>query len=161
MSAKRPFIIACEAPPRASQNVYPKPFEARVVGRLKRPLGDPFGLRNFGVNWTRLEPGAETALRHHHSLQDELVYVLEGNPTLVTDAGEFALEPGMCAGFPAGSGDAHHLVNRSGSLVVLLEIGDRGRGDRAHYPDDDLALAAEPLDADGRPVFVHKDGTPY
>lgn len=147
--------------------MYPKPFDAQVAGRLKRPLGDAFGLRNFGVNLTRLEPGAATALRHYHPLQDEFVYVLEGRPTLITNVGQFPLEPGMCAGFPAGERNAHQVVNRSSAPVVLLEIGDRTPGDRAVFPDDDLAIAppgeGEPdRDAAGpRPRFVHKAGTPY
>jgi uncharacterized cupin superfamily protein len=161
MQERRVFIVAGEAPPRTRQNIYPKPFAGRVAGRLKRPLGDLFGLKNFGVNLTRLEPGAETALRHHHSRQDELVYVLEGNPILITGAGEFELEPGMCAGFPAASGDGHHLVNHSQEPVILLEVGDRTEGDRAEYPDDDLAFAPEPRNKDGSLAFVHKDGTPY
>jgi uncharacterized cupin superfamily protein len=89
-----------------------------MKGREKRALGDIFGLSNFGVNLTRLAPGAQSALRHAHTKQDELIYVLQGHPTLVTDAGETVLEPGMCAGFKAGSGDAHHLVNRSAADVV-------------------------------------------
>ena len=131
-------IVAAQAPPKAKQTNYPEPFASRVAGRLKRPLGDLFGLSNFGVNHTRLAPGAISALRHVHLRQDELVYVLEGRPTLVTDAGELQLEPGMCAGFKAGSGNAHHLNNRTGSDVVLLEIGDRTGGDEVSYPDDDL-----------------------
>ena len=162
----RPFAVAAHAPPRARQNVYPEPFARVVAGRLKRPLGDIFGLRNFGINWTRLEPGAATALRHHHSKQDEFVFVLEGEPTLITDEGEFALEPGTCAGFPAGNGNAHQLVNRSPGPVVILEVGDRTVGDRAEYPDDDLAIMpatdAPSRDAGGpRLWFTHKDGTPY
>ena len=125
----RPFIVAAEAAPRARQNVYPEPFARVVEGRLKRPLGDVFGLQNFGVNWTRLEPGAATALRHHHSKQDEFVFVLEGDPTLITDAGEFLLGAGTCAGFRAGDGNAHQVVNRSAQPVVLLEVGDRSPGD--------------------------------
>jgi len=162
----RPVVVAAEAPPRARQNVYPEPFARAVAGRLKRPLGDIFGLRNFGVNWTRLEPGAATALRHHHSKQDEFVFVLEGRPTLITDEGEFALEPGTCAGFPAGNGNAHQLVNRSPSPVVVLEVGDRTAGDTAEYPDDDLAILpftdTSSQDASGpRLRFAHKDGRPY
>jgi uncharacterized cupin superfamily protein len=161
-----PFAVAAEAPPRARQNVYPEPFDRAVAGRLKRPLGDLFGLRNFGVNWTRLEPGAATALRHHHSKQDELVYVLEGHPTLITDDGTFALEPGTCTGFAAGTGNAHQLVNHSASPVVLLEIGDRTPGDVAEYPHDDLAIVPSSTapwrDASGpRLIFAHKDGSPY
>lgn len=162
-----PFIVAAEAPPRARQNVYPEPFARVVEGRLKRPLGDIFGLQTFGVNWTRLEPGAATALRHHHSKQDELIFVLEGEPTLITDAGEFLLTPGTCAGFRAGKGNAHQLVNRSSRPVVLLEVGDRTPGDIAEYPDDDLAVlpaaaGTSARDASGpTPRFSHKDGTPY
>jgi uncharacterized cupin superfamily protein len=160
------FVVAAEAPPRARQNVYPEPFASVVAGRLKRPLGDVFGLKNFGVNWTRLEPGAATALRHHHSKQDELVFVLEGRPSLITDNGEFLLEPGTCAGFAAGGGNAHQIINRSSEPVVLLEVGDRTPGDVADYPDDDLAVVPDTdgraRDASGpRLRFAHKDGTPY
>jgi len=151
-------IKAREAPARSKPSSYPEPFASRVAGREKRPLGDLFGLRNFGVNLTRLVPGAMSALRHAHSRQDEFVYVLEGRPTLVTDDRETPLEPGMCAGFRAGSGEGHHLVNRSAQDVVYLEVGDRTSGDQASYPDDDLKAA---LDPDGRWRFTRKDGTPY
>ncbi|MGH8668454.1 MAG: cupin domain-containing protein [Burkholderiales bacterium] len=151
-------IKARDAPARARRSNYPEPFASGVAGREKRPLGDLFGLQNFGVNLTRLAPGAVSALRHAHSRQDEFIYVLEGQPTLVTDAGETLLEPGMCAGFKAGSGEAHHLVNRSSQDVVYLEVGDRTPGDEAIYPDDDLQAA---VGEDGRWRFTRKDGTPY
>lgn len=151
-------LLAADAAPRKQQSNYPAPFAARVAGRLKRPLGDPFGLTSFGVNLTRLAPGAMSALRHAHTKQDEFVYVLEGEPTLVTDEGETALRPGMCAGFEAGTGNGHHLVNRTGRDVVILEVGDRTPGDSATYPDDDIAAALGP---DGRWRFTRKDGTPY
>ncbi|HMI95566.1 MAG TPA: cupin domain-containing protein, partial [Micropepsaceae bacterium] len=111
---------------------------------MKRPLGDRFGLTIFGVNLTTLPPGAMSALRHAHTSQDEFVYILEGTPTLITDVGETKLRPGMCAGFKAGTGDAHHLVNQSESDVVYLEVGDRTLGDGAHYPDDDIVAVKTP-----------------
>jgi uncharacterized cupin superfamily protein len=150
-------VVAADAPLRAKRSNYPEPFATRMEGRQKRPLGDLFGLTNFGVNLTRLLPGATSALRHAHSKQDELVYILQGRPTLHTDEGRTELSPGMCAGFKAGSGNAHHLVNHSQEDVLYLEIGDRTSGDSASYPDDDLRAQA----VDGRWVFVHKDGTPY
>ena len=127
-------------------------------GREKRAVGDLFGLANFGVNLTRLAPGGMSALRHAHTRQDEFIYILEGQPTLITDAGETLLRPGMCAGFKAGTGDGHHLINRTGSDVIYLEIGDRSAGDSASYPDDDLQLVADP---EGKRRFTRKDGTPY
>jgi uncharacterized cupin superfamily protein len=150
-------IRAKAAPPRTKPSNYPEPFFSRMAKREKRPLGDLFGLKNFGVNLTTLAPGGESALLHRHSRQDEFVYVLEGEPTLVTDAGEVKLSPGMCAGFPA-AGIAHHLVNRTDRDVVYLEIGDRTPGDEGTYPEDDLKAA---LGADGKWQFTHKDGRPY
>src|SRR6266571_7811944 len=127
-------IMATEASPRTKRSSYPEPFASRMAVREKRPLGDLFGLTNFGVNLTRLAPGAVSALRHAHSHQDEFVYVIEGHPTLVTDAGETQLVPGMCAGFKAASGDAHHLVNRTKRDVLYLGVGDRTAGDAVIYP---------------------------
>lgn len=156
--SRKAAIRALDAPPRAKPSNYPEPFASRMKGREKRALGELFGLANFGVNLTRLAPGAQSALRHAHTRQDEFIYVLQGHPTLVTDAGATLLEPGMCAGFSAGSGDAHHLLNRSAAEVLYLEIGDRTPGDAADYPDDDLQAV---VGADGKWRFARKDGTPY
>ena len=155
---KKPVAVAASSvPPQAKATNYPEPFASRVAGREKRRIGDAFGLQNFGVNLTRLRPGAISALRHAHAKQDELVYVLEGEPTLITDAGETKLSPGDCAGFRAGTGDAHHLVNRSANDVVYLEIGDRTAGESVDYPDDDIVMKM----VDGKMTFTKKDGTPY
>jgi len=151
-------IRAADAALKKKQTNYPEPFASRVAGREKRPLGDVFGLTNFGVNLTRLKPGAVSSVRHAHTRQDEFIYVLEGHPTLVTDAGETPLAPGMCAGFKAGTGNAHHLINRSGKDVTYLEVGDRSPGDGADYPDDDLKAVQRP---DGGWTFTRKDGKPF
>ncbi|MHA1109392.1 MAG: cupin domain-containing protein, partial [Alphaproteobacteria bacterium] len=132
-------IDAHDAALQTRPSNYPEAFQPRVAGREKRPLGDLFGLANFGINLTRLAPGGESALIHRHSRQDEFIYIIEGEPVLVTDDGETILGPGMCAGFPAG-GVAHQLVNRSGGDVVFLEVGDRTKGDSVTYPADDLQL---------------------
>lgn len=150
-------ILAAEAPPKAKQTNYPEPFASRMAGRLKRPLGDVFGLTTFGVNLTRLAPGGSSSLRHAHTKQDEFVYILEGNPTLHTDEGRTRLAPGMCAGFKAGTGNAHRLLNETQQDVLYLEIGDRLPGDGANYPDDDIQATL----VDGKWKFTHKDGRPY
>jgi uncharacterized cupin superfamily protein len=157
LSVKSIAIEATSAPTRSKPSNYPEPFFSRMSKREKRPLGDVFGLKNFGVNLTTLHPGGESALLHRHSKQDEFIYVLEGNPTLVTDQGEVALAPGMCAGFPA-QGLAHQLVNRTGSKVTYLEIGDRTPGDEGSYPADDIKAMLGP---DGKWQFTHKDGRRY
>ena len=159
MSSNPVAIFAAEAAERARKSIYPEQFAARVGGRIKRPLGDPFGLTIFGVNLTTLKPGAMSALRHAHAKQDEFIYIVEGHPVLVTDEGETQLKPGMCAGFKAGTGNAHHLINRGQKDVIYLEVGDRTPGDSASYPDDDL-VTVKSEDGKSR-VFTHKDGTPY
>jgi len=136
--------------------VYPDRFKPRVAGREKRALGNALGLVNFGVNLVKLEPGAQSALRHWHTQQDEFVWILEGEITLVTDAGPEILRPGQCAGFPKGRPDGHHLVNNSGKDAWYLEVGDRSPGDGAVYPDEDnmRAVAVPAM------KFVKKDGSP-
>lgn len=150
-------LRALDVEPPAKQTGYPEPYASRVAGRLKRRLGDAFGLEHFGVNLTRLAPGSVSALRHAHVVQDEFIYILEGTPTLVTDAGPTVLAPGMCAGFRGGRGDAHHLRNDSGADVWYLEVGDRLPGDGATYPDDDIAARAE----GDRYIFTRKDGSAF
>jgi len=156
-TAKPIAVTANEVPARTKPSVYPEPFASRMAGREKRQLGDLFGLTNFGVNLTRLAPNAVSALRHAHTRQDEFVYILQGRPTLHTDEGRTQLSPGMCAGFKAGTGNGHRLVNETAEEVVYLEVGDKTPGDEGSYPDDDIrALLVE-----GKWMFVHKDGTPY
>ncbi|MDD4929499.1 MAG: cupin domain-containing protein [Gallionella sp.] len=150
-------VMATQVALRTKPSTYPEPFASRMAGREKRPLGDLFGLSNFGINLTKLLPGAGSALRHAHSKQDEFIYILHGHPVLVTDAGETQLSPGMCAGFKAGTGNAHQLLNRTNEDVHYLEVGDRSAGDSAVYPDDDLQAAF----VDGNWLFTHKDGSPY
>ena len=150
-------LAAAQAPLRTKPSNYPEPFASRMAGRQKRPLGELFGLTNFGVNLTYLAPGAVSALRHAHSRQDEFVYILQGHPTLHTDEGRTPLAPGDCAGFAAGSGNAHCLVNETAQEVAYLEVGDRTAGDAASYPDDDL----QAVQIDGQWRFTRKDGTPY
>lgn len=150
-------ISATDVPARAAASFYPEPFASRMAGRQKRQLGEFFGLKNFGLNLTRLAPNALSALRHSHAKQDEFIYVVSGHPTLHTDQGRIRLSPGMCAGFRAGTGDSHHLHNETTEDVLYLEIGDRTPDDHVTYPDDDLQFVR----VAGKAQFAHKNGTPY
>ena len=135
----------------------PEPHRAANQMRYNRRLGDHAGLKNFGVNLTRIIPGGQSSYRHAHSRQDEFVYVLDGEVVLHTNDGEQVLHAGMCAGFPAGSGDAHRFVNRSQRDVKLLVIGDRTADDEIIYPEVDMHAVFEP---DGKYRFTTKKGEP-
>jgi uncharacterized cupin superfamily protein len=150
-------VVAAEVPVRAKRSVYPEPFASRMEGRSKRQLGEVFSMSNFGVNLTTLAPGASSALRHAHTKQDEFVYILSGTATLHTDEGRVLLAPGMCAGFKAGTGNAHRLLNETTEDVQYLEIGDRTPGDEASYPDDDIKASL----IEGKWAFTHRNGDPY
>lgn len=156
MTLTPPALDPATLTPR-THSTYPEPYRARVLPREKRALGDALGLTKVGVNLTTLAPGKQSALRHFHTREDELVYVVEGEVILITDGGEQTLGPGMCAGFPAGVRDGHHLENRTSAPARYLEISNRDPGDSAEYPDDDLAYSRGP---DGGPVFTRKDGSP-
>jgi uncharacterized cupin superfamily protein len=150
-------VVAKDVLVRAKPSVYPEPFASRMAGRSKRQLGEVFRLSNFGVNLTTLAPGGSSALRHAHTKQDEFVYILSGTATLHADEGRTPLTPGMCAGFKAGTGNAHRLLNETPLDVVYIEIGDRTPGDEASYPDDDIKASI----VEGKWMFTHKNGDPY
>jgi len=152
------MIINPDNVPNRTTSNYPEQFRSLVKGRVKKALGNAAGLKNFGVNLVTLAPGSCSALRHWHTRQDEFIYIISGEATLVTNAGEEILKPGMMAGFPAGEEDGHHLVNHSEDIVIYLEVGDRTADDEACYPDDDLIAKADP---NGKWIFTTKDGKLY
>jgi len=165
MSLKLPALDPTAAAV-VSGSGYPEPFKSRMGDRVKRKLGDACGLGQFGVNLVTLGPGGQSALRHWHTIEDEFVYILSGEVSLITDQGEQLLRAGQCAGYPAGSRDAHHFINRSAGPVQYLEIGSRAADDQAYYPDDDLMwVDQETRRPDGHnekvTIAVHKDGRPY
>jgi uncharacterized cupin superfamily protein len=137
--------------------VYPAKFAQGFEGRVKRALGDAGGLTQFGVNLTTIEPGAMSAHRHWHRTEDEFIYMLEGELTLITDAGEETLRPGMAAAFPAGEQNGHHLINRGSASATYLEIGTRSKDEDATYSDIDMRVEKR----DGKFRFFTKSGEPY
>jgi uncharacterized cupin superfamily protein len=150
------WLDAMEVAPRTGSG-YPAPFAEAVAGRAKRALGDALDLTQFGVNLVTLPPGAWSSQRHWHENEDEFIYVLEGEVTLVTDEGETVLRPGKAAGFPAGRPDGHHLINRGDTPALYLEVGTRASVEQAHYSDIDMLARKE----DGRFVFTRKNGDPF
>lgn len=150
-------VVASNAPKRVKPSNYPEPFASQMALREKTPLGDLFGLTHFGVNLTKLAPGAVSALRHAHTKQDEFIYILQGHPTLHTNEGLTHLSPGMCAGFKAASGNGHRLINETSEEVIYLEVGDRSPNDEVIYPDNDLKASL----INGQWTYEHKNGTPY
>jgi uncharacterized cupin superfamily protein len=158
MSVRKPALD-----PRTVEAVnrsgYPEPYRSRVLPRSKRRIGDVLGLTRIGINYTVLPPGKESSMRHWHTHEDEFVFVLEGEVVLRTEAGEQLLTAGMCAGFPAGVEDGHHLINRSALDAVYLEISNRDAADGAHYSDSDVDLCWSPPHARGR--FTRRDGTAF
>jgi uncharacterized cupin superfamily protein len=157
MSDRKPLALDPATLPERRGSTYPAPFKGPVASRRWRALGAAFGLTQFGVNLVELEPGAWSSQRHWHSAEDELIYVLEGELVLVTEAGEQVLGPGLVAGFPAGEPNGHHLVNRSGTVARFLAIGSRIPGDECTYPDIDLHVADTPQGD----VWTNKRGERY
>ena len=130
-------IAKVPAQPIAS---YPKEFAPVIAGRAKQRIGDVAGLTQFGVNITRIAAGTASALRHWHEQEDEFIYILDGELMLVENDGETVLRSGDAAGFKAGSGIAHCLVNRTARDAVYLEVGSRAKSERVHYPDVDFVM---------------------
>jgi uncharacterized cupin superfamily protein len=151
-----PKIDTTRLKPRESTN-YPDAFKHVVRGREKTALGNAVDLTQFGVNLTRLKPGAASSLRHWHENEDEFVYILAGELVLIEDGGETIMRPGDCAGFKANVANGHHLVNRTERDALYLEIGTRAPAECAHYPDVDLKFERDETSA----RILHKNGEPY
>ncbi|HXX03525.1 MAG TPA: cupin domain-containing protein [Xanthobacteraceae bacterium] len=143
--------------PVESRSTYPEPFNRMVAGRSRKRLGNAAGLDQFGVNVTTLKPGAASALRHWHEKEDEFVYILAGEVTLIENDGETVLRAGDAAGFKANVANGHHLVNKSAGDAVYIEIGTRSKHERAFYSDVDMMVVRD----DSGARYVHKDGKPY
>ena len=154
---KKGGIDPREIEPRTGTG-YPQPYRENVVSRSKRALGDVFGLSRYGVNLVELSPGTWSSQRHWHTHEDEFLFVISGELTLVTDAGEQLLTSGMVAGFPAGDSNGHHLINKSSETASYLEVGDRNSKDEAFYPDIDLLYK---VNDEGEHEFTNRDGLPY
>jgi uncharacterized cupin superfamily protein len=150
-------IYPREIEPRTGTG-YPEPYQENVAARSKRVLGDAFGLSRYGVNLVELSPGTWSSQRHWHTQEDEFIYVVSGELTLVSDAGDQTLTAGMVAGFPASDPDGHHLINKGEETAVYLEIGDRNPQDEVFYPDIDLLYK---LNEEGRHQFTNREGAPY
>jgi len=157
VALRRPALDPARVEPRNTSG-YPEPYRSRVLPREKRALGDPLGLTKIGVNLTTLFPGKESSMRHAHTREDEMVFVLEGEVVLRSDEGEQVLTAGTCAGFPAGNGNGHQLINRSDRPARYLEISNRDPEDSAAYSDADLVYRKG---ADGKAIYTRKDGSPY
>ena len=141
--------------PQRKGSSYPAPFDEKPANRVRQRLGDAGGLTQFGVNLLHLPPGAWSSQRHWHSAEDEFVYVISGEVVLITGRGEEVLRAGDCVAFPRNVPDGHHLINKSDTLVVCLEVGTRMEHDFTDYPDIDMVFDPK-VDC-----YTHKDGTPY
>jgi uncharacterized cupin superfamily protein len=151
-----PKIDVSKLPVRTA-TTYPDAFKHVCEGREKTALGNGADLTQFGVNLTRLKPGAASALRHWHEQEDEFVYILEGEVVLVEDGGEIVLKPGDCAGFKANDPNGHHLINRTDRDALFIEVGTRSPHERCHYPDVDLHFERD----EKQTRILHKSGEPY
>lgn len=141
------------------RTTYPPEYAVILKGRSKKKLGDAAGLTQFGVNLTRLNPGAASSHRHWHKNEDEFVFILEGEAVLIEDGGETLLRPGDAAGFKAGVATGHQIVNRSEKEVVFLEVGSRADEESVTYTDAKIDLKA--VKEDGRWKVSRRDGSPF
>ena len=147
--------IDIKSVPERKGSGYPAPFHLPAAERVRLALGDAGGLSQFGVNLMHLPPGAWSSQRHWHSGEDEFVWVVSGEVTLIADEGEQVLRAGDCAAFPKNQSSGHHLINKGSGMAVVLEVGTRSDTDVCEYSDIDMRIDARDRQ------FRHRDGTPY
>lgn len=153
-----PKLDLSEIEPRQGSD-YPAPFHEPCQNRINTPLSDLGGLTQFGASLITLLPGAWSSQRHHHSGEDELVYIISGEPTLYEGSTGIQLKAGDVTAHPMNDGVGHHMKNETSEPVVFFVIGSRKpEQDHVVYPDIDLDL---PANGTAKRPYRHKDGTPY
>jgi uncharacterized cupin superfamily protein len=153
-------VIDFAKTPLKTGSIYPEPYASMMQGRSSLRLGEAGGLAQFGVNLVMLDPGAMSSLRHWHHNEDEFVWIVEGECTLVQDAGETVMRPGDCAAFPAGTPNGHHFLNRTDKVAKFLVVGTKAPKETAVYSDVDLMVHMT-TGLSGKAEFTHKDGSPF
>ena len=118
------------------------PSDPGIDGRAERfgafeslHYSDAGGLTQFGAYVETLQPGSRSSDRHWHEEEDEFLYLLSGEATVIEEDGEYLLRAGDAACWPAGSANAHQVVNRSDAPCSYLIVGTRTAHDVVHYPD--------------------------
>ena len=144
--------------PALKGSSYPPPHDEPCRGRESLRLGLAADLTQFGVNLVTIQPGAWSSQRHWHAVEDEFVWVVDGELVLIEDGGETVLRAGDCAGFKGGVANGHHLVNRSDRAARMLAIGTRDDADHGEYADIDMRFL--PGRYSGGGGFARKDGSP-
>jgi len=131
MTSRPPFIISSEDIPE-EPGQYPDSDEVLAHGRA---IGRAAGLLKIGLHLERLEPGHRLSYPHAEELEEEFVYVLEGEVDAWIDGYLHPMKPGDLAAFPAGTGICHTFINNGAAVVRLLVGGERTKSDnRIYYP---------------------------
>jgi uncharacterized cupin superfamily protein len=157
MTDKVPTTALIKDLPVRTGTIYPPVLAVEVKGRSNVALGNVFGLKQFGANITTLEPDAWSSHRHAHAEEDELLVALEGEMVIVDNHGRHSFRSGMVAGFKAGDGNAHKVINETDKPVKFLVIGTRSATETVHYPDVDMKA----VKTAGTFVVTRKDGSSF
>ena len=114
------------------------------------------GLTQFVARVETLQPGSRSSDRHWHEEEDEFLYVLSGEASVIEEDGAHPLGPGDAACWPAGVANAHQVLNRSGAPCSYLIFGSGAVPDVVHYPErGEILYAFE----DGSWRLQRTDGT--
>ena len=143
--------------PIRNGTIYPDVMAKEIQGRSNIALGNVFGLTQFGANITTLKPGAWSSHRHAHAEEDELLVALEGEMVLVDNHGRHPFRSGMVAGFKAGDGNAHQVINETDKPAKFLVIGTRSATEFVVYADVDMKA----VKTAGNFVVTRKDGSSF
>jgi uncharacterized cupin superfamily protein len=123
-----------------------EPFDTAVVPFEEWRKGERFEMRwqrlsgygggtQIGVLIETLEPGKQTNQAHYHLLEEEHVYILEGELTVRLGGKHHVMKAGHYVCFPAGQKAAHTLINHSHKPCRYMMIGNSHPHDVIFYPD--------------------------
>ncbi|MTH77228.1 cupin domain-containing protein [Paracoccus aestuariivivens] len=132
---------------------YPEPYNLGSGNLSYRHISEAGGLSQYGVALETLHPGGQSSQMHWEEHEDEFLYMLSGELTVIEDGNATIIGPGDACCWKAGEPVAHCLKNHTDQPATYLIVGSRNPDNICHYPGLDMLATPE--------GYTHLDGTPY
>lgn len=103
-------------------------------------VGFVIGAQKLGYRVSTLDPGHRFCPMHGHAREEELFFVIDGEPSVRTPSGTTRCRKGDFIALPVGANGAHQLLNESDAPATVLLLSRTEEIETCYYPDSDKYL---------------------
>jgi uncharacterized cupin superfamily protein len=121
---------------------------------LDAEVGFEIGARRLGYRVSTLEPGKRFCPLHSHAREEELFFVIDGEPSVRMRSETIRCRKGDFIAFPVGESGTHQLLNESDAPATVLLLGRAEEFEACYYPDSDKLMVDMKVPIEGRPSIL-------